>query len=99
MQIVQILDSEDSVAPKGERGKERSIALCHKKSKSTMADAAAPVDGGGNGRNQQAAPPAAAASPRKALKITILIILFMFIIFLASFNASMRHLIAVQKKG
>ena len=97
MQIVQILDSEDSVAPKGERGKERSIALCHKKSKSTMADAAAPVDGGGNGRNQQAAPPAA-ASPRKALKITILIILFMFIIFLASFNASMRHLIAVQKK-
>eukprot|EP00986_Skeletonema_menzelii_P012898 scaffold7289_cov213-Skeletonema_menzelii.AAC.1 len=63
-----------------------------------MADAPAPAaPRGGNAptTNHHQLPP----SPRKAIKVTILIILFMFIIFLASFNASMRHLIEVQKKG
>ena len=72
-----------------------------------MADApaAAAPAGRGNGTNNTTTnnntnQPAAvsANSPRRAIKVTILVILFMFLIFLASFNASMRHLIEVQKK-
>ncbi len=72
-----------------------------------MADApaAAAPAGRGNGTNNTTTnnnntdqPAVSANSPRKAIKVTILVILFMFLIFLASFNASMRHLIEAQKK-
>eukprot|EP00984_Skeletonema_dohrnii_P037765 scaffold40210_cov266-Skeletonema_dohrnii-CCMP3373.AAC.1 len=65
-----------------------------------MADAAAAAapPGGNDVNGNTNQPPIQPTSPRRALKITILVILLMFIIFLASFNASMRHLIEVQKK-
>jgi hypothetical protein len=64
--------------------------------KSTMAEAA-PAAAAGNNANaanhHYQSPP-----QRRALKLSILVILLCVIIFLSSFNASMRHLIAAQKK-